>query len=235
VIAEFKEPIPAQEHQDRIDIIIADDHPLLRSALRNVLEKESDFNIIAEAADGEEAIRLATELSPNVIIMDISMPGVDGLVATRQIKEKCPDTAILILTIYEDSEHILAILEAGASGYLTKSVFGEEVICAIRGVSAGETVLSSEVSKQVIGHAIRYKVKPLLTGSGEKLTEREMLVLKLTARGLSNKEIAEKLNLSPRTVKGYLAEVFSKLGVSSRTQAVICGLREGHLTVDDIE
>ena len=183
MMAASKESNPVQKQQDEISIIIADDHPLLRQALRSVLEKQADFKIIAEAADGEEAVKLATELAPAVVIMDISMPRLDGLEATRQIKEKCPDIAILVLTIYDDSEHILAILEAGAAGYLTKSVFGEEVICAVRGVAAGETVLSAEISKQVIRHAVRYKIKPLLTGSGEKLTERELLVLKLTSRG----------------------------------------------------
>lgn len=222
-----------QKQQDKISIIIADDHPLLRQALKSVLEKQPDFKIIAEATDGEEAVKLATELVPDVIVMDISMPKLDGLDATRQIKEKCPNIAVLVLTVYDDSEHVLAILEAGASGYLTKSVFGEEVICAVRGVAAGETVLSAQISRQVIRYAIRYRVKPLLTGSGEKLTARELSILKLTARGLSNKEIAQALDLSPRTVKGYLAEVFSKLGVASRTQAIIKGLRSGLLSVDD--
>lgn len=222
-----------QKQQDKISIIIADDHPLLRQALKSVLEKQPDFKIIAEATDGEEAVKLATELVPDVIVMDISMPKLDGLDATRQIKEKCPNIAILVLTVYDDSEHVLAMLEAGASGYLTKSVFGEEVICAIRGVAAGETVLSAQISRQVIRYAIRYRVKPLLTGNREKLTARELSILKLTARGLSNKEIAQALDLSPRTVKGYLAEVFSKLGVASRTQAIIKGLRSGLLSVDD--
>lgn len=224
-----------QKQQDKIDIIIADDHPLLRQALKNVLEKQADFKIIAEAADGEEAVRLATELVPDVIIMDITMPKLNGLEATRQIKEKCPNIAILVLTVHTDSEHILGILEAGASGYLTKSVFGEEVIHAIRGVVAGETVLSAEISRQVIKHAIRYMVKPLLTETKEKLTARELVVLKLAARGMSNKAIAESLGLSQRTVKGYLAEVFSKLDVASRTGAVIKGLRAGFLSMDDIE
>jgi len=222
-----------QKQQDKISIIIADDHPLLRQALKSVLEKQPDFKIIAEATDGEEAVKLATELVPDVIVMDISMPKLDGLDATRQIKEKCPNIAVLVLTVYDDSEHVLAILEAGASGYLTKSVFGEEVICAVRGVAAGETVLSAQISRQVIRYAIRYRVKPLLTGSGEKLTARELSILKLTARGLSNKEIAQALDLSPRTVKGYLAGVFSKLSVASRTQAIIKGLRSGLLSVDD--
>lgn len=217
-----------------ITIVLADDHPLLRQALRNVLEKESDFHIIAEVSDGEEAVRLATELVPNVVIMDISMPKINGLEATRQIKAKCPGIAILVLTVHDDSEHILGILEAGAAGYLAKSVFGEQVINAVRGVVAGETVLSRSVSQQVIKHALRHITKPIVLGTGEKITGRELEILRLAAIGMSNKDMSQRLELSERTVKGYLAEVFSKLNVGSRTEAVITALRAGILTLDDL-
>ncbi len=217
-----------------ITIVLADDHPLLRQALRNVLEKESDFHIIAEVSDGEEAVRLATELVPNVVIMDISMPKINGLEATRQIKAKCPGIAILVLTVHDDSEHILGILEAGAAGYLAKSVFGEQVINAVRGVVAGETVLSRSVSQQVIKHALRHITKPIALDAGEKITRRELEILRLAAIGMSNKDMSQRLELSERTVKGYLAEVFSKLNVGSRTEAVITALRAGILTLDDL-
>jgi DNA-binding NarL/FixJ family response regulator len=218
----------------KITIMLADDHPLLRQALRSVLEKEADFQIIAEANDGEEAVRLATELVPNVVIMDIRMPKINGLEATRQIKAKCPSIAILVLTVHDDSEHILGILEAGAAGYLTKSVFGEEVIHAVRGVAAGEMVLSASVSQQIIKHALQHVTKPLPLDAGEKITPRELEILRMAASGLSNKDIAQKLDLSERTVKGYLAEIFSKLNVSSRTEAVITALRAGFFTLDDL-
>ena len=225
----------AGSKRDKVTIMLADDHPLLREALRNVLEKEPDFEIVAEASDGEETVRLATEIIPHVVIMDISMPKISGLEATRQIKAKCPSIAVLVLTVHDDSEHILSILEAGAAGYLTKSVFGKEVINAVRGVASGETVLAPLVSEKIIKHALRYAAKPVSLGLGEKITGRELEILRLAAYGMSNKDIAERLELSLRTVKGYLQEVFSKLNVTSRTEAVITALRSGIITLDDIK
>jgi len=228
--------VPGRAQASNITIMLADDHPLLRQALRNVLETQTDFRIIAEASDGEEAVRLAVELVPNVVIMDIGMPRLNGLEATRQIKAKCPGIAILVLTVHDDSEHILSILEAGAAGYLTKSVFGEEVIHAVRGVVAGEAVLSASVSQQIIKYALRHVVtKRLPLDTVERITARELGILRLAAMGMSNKDIAQKLNLSERTVKGYLAEIFSKLNVGSRTEAVITALRAGALTLDDLK
>lgn len=225
-----------RDQANNITIMLADDHPLLRQALRNVLETQTDFEIIAEASDGEEAVRLAVELVPNVVIMDISMPKLNGLEATQQIKAKCPSIAILVLTVHDDSEHILSILEAGAAGYLTKSVFGEEVIHAVRGVVVGEAVLSASISRQVIKYALRHVVtKRLPLDTVERITARELEILRLAAMGMSNKDIAQKLDLSERTVKGYLAEIFSKLNVSSRTEAVITALRSGALTLDDLK
>jgi len=225
-----------RDQANNITIMLADDHPLLRQALRNVLETQTDFKIIAEASDGEEAVRRAVELVPNVVIMDISMPKLNGLEATRQIKAKCPGIAILVLTVHDDSEHILSILEAGAAGYLTKSVFGEEVIHAVRGVVAGEAVLSASISQQIIKYALRHVVtKRLPLDTVERITARELEILRLAAMGMSNKDIAQKLDLSERTVKGYLAEIFSKLNVSSRTEAVITALRSGALTLDDLK
>ena len=170
-----------------------------------------------------------------MVIMDITMPKLNGLEATRQIKAKCPGIAILVLTVHSDSDHILGILETGAAGYLTKTVFGEEVIHAVRGVASGEAVLSTPILQQVLKNALRLRSKPLNLDAGEKLTSRDLGILKLAARGMSNKDIALKLDLSPRTVKVYLANIFSKLRVGSRTEAVITGLRAGFLTLDDLE
>ena len=216
-------------------ILLADDHPLIRQALRNVLEKETDFEVIGEAGDGAEAVALAKELHPDVIVMDISMPGMNGLEATREIKAALPNIAILVLTVHSDNEHIIGILEAGAAGYLTKRVFGDEVIQAIRSVVAGEAVLSGEILQMLVKHSVRLKVKPVPLGAKDKLTVRQIEVLKMAARGMSNSDIAFTLELSLRTVKGYLVEVFSKLGVGSRTEAVISALRVGVLTLDDLE
>jgi len=224
-----------EDKAKKISIILADDHPLLRQALKYVLEKHDDFEIVAEASDGEEAVRLAVELVPDVVIMDISMPKLNGLEATRQIKTRCPRVAVLVLTVHDDSEHILGILEAGAAGYLTKSVFGDEVIHAIRSVVAGDTVLSPNVSCQLMKRALRYVTKPVRLRDGEKLSKRELQILGMAARGLSNREIAERLEITQRTVKSYLTELFSKLNVRSRTEAVLFALRTGMIKLDDLE
>jgi DNA-binding NarL/FixJ family response regulator len=199
------------------------------------LVKQADFEIVAEASDGEAAVSLAQELAPNVVIMDIGMPKLNGLEATRRIKAKCPTVAVLVLTVHDDSEHILGILEAGADGYLTKSVFGEEVIQAIRSVVAGETVLSAQVLQKILKHVLRYPTKPLKLETGEKLTIRQLEILRLAAKGMSNRDMALALNLSLRTVKGYMVEIFAKLKVNSRTEAVITALRVGILTINDLE
>jgi NarL family two-component system response regulator LiaR len=231
----MKEELPNNESSiAETTIIIADDHPLLRQALRNVLERQPDFRIIAEASDGEEATRLALKLCPNVVIMDINMPKCNGLEAIRQIKARNPAIIILVLTVHDDNEHILGILEAGAAGYLTKSVFGAEVVHAIRAVVSGETVLSTEVSQKILRHALKYPSKPIPEIT-HQLSARELEILKLAANGMSNKNIAVSLNLSLPTIKTYLSEVFAKLGASSRTEAAIIGLRTGILNIEEIE
>ncbi len=214
--------------------MLVDDHPLLREALRHVLEKEEDFEIVAEAGDGEEAIRIATELLPDVVIMDISMPNVNGIEATKQIKEKCPNIAVLVLTVHDDNEHVLGILEAGAAGYLIKTVFGDTVTHAVRGIIAGESVLSPSILHQIMRGAL-LREKKVDLGAGEKIAGRELEILRLAARGMSNKEIALQLDISLRTVKGYLQNIFSKLNVASRTEAVIISLRTNILTLDDVK
>jgi NarL family two-component system response regulator LiaR len=216
-------------------IVLADDHPLLRKALKDLLEKESDFSIIGEAGDGEEAVRLATQITPDIVIMDISMPNLDGLQATQQIKARCPNVAVLVLTVHTDDECILEILQAGAAGYLIKSAFGEQVVQAVRAVATGEMILSHLIGMRLLKQAARYPTRPALLEAGEKLSTRELEVLKLTARGLSNKDIALALGIKLRTIKGHLADIFSKLRVASRTEAVIAGLRAGFLSLDDIQ
>jgi NarL family two-component system response regulator LiaR len=224
----------ANPPKNKIRILLADDHPLLRQALRNILEKQADFEVVAEAGDGEEAVRLATELMPDVVVMDISMPKISGLEATRQIKEKSPNIIILVLTVHDDSEHILGILEVGAAGYLCKSVFGEEVIHTVRSVIGGETVLSPQVAQLILKYSLRHATKPLHLYAREKLTTRELEILKLAATGMSNNDIALKLKLSLATIKSYLSDIFVKLGVGSRTEAVITAFRAGLLTTDDL-
>ena len=218
----------------KTSIILADDHPVVRKALRNDLEKEADFIVLAEASDGEEAVRLVSELKPDIVIMDIGMPKINGIEATRRIKANYPDIIIMVLTVYDDVEHILGILEAGADGYLTKNILVEDIIKSIRSAVAGETVLSPQVFQHVLKYALRHSIKPLRLDTGLKLTSRELEVLKLIAKGISNKEIATELNISSRTVKSHMVDIFRKLNVSSRTEAVISSLRMGLINIDDI-
>lgn len=225
---------PGNVERKRTSIILADDHPIVRKALRNDLEKEADFVILAEAGDGEEAIRLVSELTPDVVIMDIGMPKINGIEATRQIKSAYPDTIILVLTVYDDTEHILGILESGADGYLTKNILVEDIIKSIRAVVAGEAVLSPQVFQQVLKYALRHSTKPVRLDTGVKLTTRELEILRLIAKGISNKEIANEINISSRTVKSHMVDIFRKLNVSSRTEAVITSLRIGFINIRDI-
>ena len=234
-MAEVNLEIVSNVTERKISIILADDHPLLRHALRDVLKKQTDFEIVAEAKDGIEAVKLATELLPDIVVMDISMPRLNGLEATRQIKSRCPHIAILVLTVHSDNEHILGIFEAGAAGYLTKSAYEDEIVNAIRLVIAGEAVVPSSVFQQIFQHTLKYMTKPIVLEAGEKLTARELEILKLAAMGMNNKDIGRELNISLRTVKYHLVEVFSKLNVSSRTEAVITGLRAGLLTLNDLK
>lgn len=224
-----------QNNKSKITIILADDHTLLREALRNILEKEADFDIVAEAIDGEEAVQLASQFKPEIIIMDISMPKLNGLEATQRIKEKYPDIAVLVLTVHDDNEHILRLLEAGAAGYLTKHVYGREVIQAVRGVITGDVVISPKVMQRIMKHAFQHITKAVPLGAGEKISKRELEILRLAAIGLNNKDIANRLEIGLRTVKSHLAEIFSKLNVSSRTEAVITALRAGILSLSDLE
>jgi NarL family two-component system response regulator LiaR len=224
-----------ESNSTKIRIAVVDDHPLLRQALRNVLEKQDDFEIVAEGRDGEEAVIIAGELLPDIIIMDISMPNLNGLEATKQIKEKFPDIGILALTVHSDSAHILKILQAGAGGYLTKSVYGEEVIQAVHALVAGEIVLSPSVSEQILKFASRHITPPLDIDRVTRITARESEILILISRGIRSKDIAQRLGLSLRTVKGCLADIFLKLNVKTRTEAVTVGLQKGLLTIEDIK
>lgn len=216
-----------------IKVLLVDDHPLIRQAVRSILEKEADISIVGEACNGKQAIEMVDKLSPNVVMMDYSMPGMDGLEATGKIKALYPDVLVLMLTVLDDDQSIRAIMQAGASGYLVKSVFGQEVIQAVRAVAAGDMVLSPNIGKKLISQAARHPLRPVKLDGGERLSVRELEVLKLAAAGMSNKEIASELKLNLRTVKGHFADIFAKMGVGSRTEAVTAGLRAGLLTIDD--
>ena len=218
----------------KIKILIADDHAVVRDGTRRILEHEADLGVVAEASDGEEAVRLATRFKPDVAIIDIAMPKLDGIEATRQIKALCPAVTVLILTAYDDDQFIFSLLEAGAAGYLLKSVRGQELIDAVRAVHAGESVLHPSIARKVLNRFVLAPDKPQEKAPLEVLSEREMEVIRLATRGLSNQDIAEELHLSIRTVQGHLGHIFNKLQVSSRTEAVVRALKEGWVTLDDV-
>lgn len=219
---------------ETIKILIADDHAFVREGTRRILEQEPDLEIVAEAGDGEEAVRFASSLKPDVALIDVAMPKLDGIEATRQIKALCPAVAVLVLSAYDDDQFVFGLLEAGAAGYMLKSVRGHEIVDAIRAVHAGESVLHPSVARKVLNRFAGVSSKPRERKSFELLTEREMEVLKLVTKGLSNKDIADELCLSVRTVQGHLANIFNKLRVGSRTEAVVHALREGWVTLDDL-
>ena len=218
----------------KIKVLIADDHAVVREGTRKILEKESDIEVVAEAADGEEALKLVGASMPDVAIVDISMPKVDGIEATRRIKKQYSSVAVLILTAYDDDQFVFGLLEAGAAGYLLKSVRGRDIVEAVRQVYAGESVLHPSIARKVLNRFASTSGKSSEKEPAVILSEREKEVLQLATLGLSNREIADRLYLSLRTVQAHLGHIFNKLGVSSRTEAVVRALKEGWITLKDI-
>ena len=219
---------------DQIRILLADDHAVVREGTRQILEQEPDLKVVAEAGDGEEAVQLAGTCKPDVAIIDIAMPKLNGIAATQQIKALYPAIAVLILTAYDDDTFVFKILEAGAAGYLLKSIRGRELIDAVRAVHAGESVLHPSIARKVLNRFVPAPGKAKRQELSEVLSEREAEVLKLAARGLRNRDIASELCLSLHTVEAHLLHIFNKLQVSSRTEAVVRGLKEGWISLADI-
>ena len=217
--------------RDKLTVLIADDHPLVREALHQALAGERDMEVVAEAGDGEEAVKLASELKPDVAVMDIVMPKLNGIEATRKIKQIAPNIAILILTAYDDDEYVLGLLDAGAAGYLLKSARGRDLAGAIRAVKSGKSVLHPKIIAKLLKRAMIAPVEE--RKASDLLSERESEVLRLVALGMSNKEIAGKLFLSQRTVKAHLTNIFNKLNVASRSEAIVKGLKWGLVTLEN--
>lgn len=219
---------------NKIKVIIADDHVLFREGTRKLIEQEQDIEVVGEANDGEEAVELVTKLRPHIALIDIAMPKVNGIEATRQIKARHPATAVLVLTAYDNDQYILALLEAGAAGYLLKNVSGKELVNAIRAVYAGEAVLHPTIAHKIFSRFVISAQEPGEIAQPEDISEREMEILKLAAKGLGNQEIANRLFISRRTVQSHLANIFCKINVGSRTEAILQALRSGWLTLDDL-
>jgi DNA-binding NarL/FixJ family response regulator len=220
-----------QENARVIRVLLADDHALVREGTRRLIEAENELEVVAEAANGEEAVEAARRLHPDIAIIDIAMPGIGGIEATRVIKASCPETAILILSAYDDEPYLVALLEAGAAGFLLKNVNGQELIEAIHAIARGESVLQPELSQKVLRRLSTQPATP--QRPPDMLSEREFDVLRLAARGLPNKEIARRMNLSIRTVHSHLANIFMKMHVGSRTEAVLLALRQGMIALQD--
>jgi DNA-binding NarL/FixJ family response regulator len=205
---------------ERIRILIADDHPLFRKGIRETLELRPDIEVVGEATNGEEAVELAENLQPDVILMDITMPGIPGIEATRRIVRTSPHIAILMVTMAEDDNSVFAAMQAGARGYLLKGAGQEDLLRAVEAVAKGEAIFSPAVAQRLMTffangqHTRRTDVFP-------ELTAREVEILTLIAKGLNNTEIANQLVLQPKTVRNHISNIFAKLQVADRAQAII--------------
>jgi len=202
-----------------IRVVIADDHNVVRKGIRDLLSDEDDIDVVGEARNGQEAVDLASALKPDVVVMDIAMPELSGVEATRQIRASIPSVRVLVLTAYEDDPYIYSLLDAGAAGYILKTAESREIVRAVRTTAAGQSAIDPAVAPRLIARL----VQP--APSGDTLTERELDVLRRAARGLTNKQIGADLAISDRTVQNHLANIYAKLGVASRTEAVTEGLQ----------
>lgn len=221
--------------EEPIRVILAEDHALVREGTRHLLEATGEIVVVGEAADGEEAVATVAHHVPDVAIIDIGMPGINGIEATRRVKESHPQVSVLVLTMHDDDQFIFAVIEAGAAGYLLKDVQGDELVAAVRAVHAGESVLHPAIAQKILARLAARTEVPGESALSEPLTDRELEVLRLAAQGKANKEIARALDVSVRTVEAHLSHVFRKLSVGSRTEAVLFGLRQGWFSIEDIE
>ena len=206
---------------DRITVLIADDHPVVRQGLRAFLDTQEDLEVVAEACDGEEAVARAAELVPDVVLMDLVMPNLDGIEAIRRIRDASPSTRVLVLTSFIEDEKVFPAVKAGAAGYLLKDVEPTELAGAIRTVTRGEALLHPTVAAKVMQEVAARDRSP-----AAELTERELDVLRLLARGMANKAIALELHVSEKTVKTHVSNILAKLHLADRTQAALYAVRE---------
>jgi len=216
---------------ETIKILLAEDHVVVREGIRELIQGEEDMEVVGEAGDGEEAVKLVSQVKPDVVLMDIAMPKLNGIEATRRIKESHPSVSVLILTAYDSEEFIFALVDAGAAGYLLKNVRTREVLNSIRSVYDGESVLHPAIADKILSRLQFERGKLVRPEKNEILSQRELEVLKLGMEGLSNKEVATELSLGIRTVQTHWRNIFNKLGVSSRTEAIISGLNKGWITL----
>lgn len=211
----------------RIRVLLADDHTILREGVKGLLEKAEDMEVVGEAADGSEAVAKAQHLSPDVMLMDITMPGMNGLEATRQIKALKPEIKVLILTMHESNQYISQFLRSGASGYVLKDTAASELVGAIRAVYEGNAFLYPSIARKLLEEYLQKVESGEESESFDGLTEREQEILKMVAEGRTNKEIADTLSLSIRTVQAHRANLMGKLHMHDRTELVRYAIRKG--------
>ena len=210
-------PKSSNRSKDTIRILLADDHQIVRQGIRQLLESEEDLNVIAEAGDGEEAQLLIQKHKPDVAVLDIQMPKASGIEVTRWVRAHLPQVGVLILTAYDDDPYVMAVLQAGANGYVLKTASTEDLVQAVRDVNEGKSALDPAITRKLMSNLFK---RPE-TMAVEPLTDRELDVLRLAAKGYTNKAIGVQLGISDRTVQGHLAHIFAKMQATSRTEAVM--------------
>jgi DNA-binding NarL/FixJ family response regulator len=212
-----------------IRVLVAEDHAFVREGTRQILERHRDIEVVGEATNGVEAVASAVSLKPDVALLDIRMPELSGIEATLQIRERVPSTAVLILSAHDDDDYVMSLLDAGAAGYLLKTVRSRELVDAVRRVYDGETVLHPTIAAKM-GRLWRQRLDA--GDDRAPLSEREMDVLRLVSSGRHNKEIADQLSVSVRTVEGHMRRIFTRLGVRSRTEAAVLAASRGWIDED---
>ncbi len=210
---------------ERLRILLAEDHTVVREGTRQILEREASINVVGEAADGAEAVALAAELKPDLLLLDLGLPVMNGIEVTRAIRRCGPRPYVLLLSAYDDDNYVLAAIEAGATGYLLKTARSGDVIAAIHAVARGELVLHPQIARKLLSREQRDAIR-------QPLSDREIEVLHLAATGMRNGEIARTLSLSTRTIEGHLTNIFNKLGVGSRTEAIVKAAGKGWIRLE---
>jgi len=216
-----------------IRVVLADDHPVVRQGIRDMIEEAGDIQVVAEAADGEEALAMVAAHRPDVVVLDVRMPKRSGVEVTRRVAEQYPGVRVLILTAYDDDPYVYALLKAGAAGYILKTADSDDLVRAVRLVAEGRPALAPEVAQKMVG---RLAGGPRSVGDEvvQPLSDRELEVLQLAAKGLTNRGIGLSLSISDRTVQGHLANIYSKLHVNTRTEAVLKAVELGWLALDSL-
>ncbi len=215
-----------------IRVVLADDHAIVRKGIHDFLQAAGDIQVVAEAADGEEALARVAQYQPDVLVLDIRMPKVSGVEVARRVAAEFPQVRILVLTAYDDDPYVFALLKSGATGYILKTADSDELVRAVRTVAGGRSALAPEVAQKVVGQ-IAGVTRSADDEVVQTLTDRELNTLRLAAKGLTNRAIGLEMGISDRTVQGHLANIYTKLHVSTRTEAVLKAIRLGWLVIDE--